>query len=287
MSTQTPENAPGPQGPPPATAPQQSSPSQSKPSGPSSGPESLDGVLSTTRPRGWLALATIAAVVLIVLIWSIVATIPQQITVPAAVSVDAVRTTVVSPVAGQVTVPVSTGDSVTAGKEIATVKPFDGGSDVVIEAPIDGTIGPIEVTDGQGVEPGTEITAVVRDLTQDAGIVVVTYLPPSQAELFNAGDDVDVIISDIATSRQYSVPAEVSSVAVTPSNEAAVATETGSQEFASQLAQQGGGVVYRVALTLSAASGDKPQTDVQAGEIVQIVNTYAQPHPIELLFGGR
>jgi len=26
---------------------------------------------------------------------------------------------------------------------------------------------------------------------------------------------------------------------------------------------------------------------VQAGEIVQIVNTYAQPHPIELLFGGR
>ncbi len=166
MSTQTPENARGPQGPPPATAPQQSSPSPSKPSGPSSGPESLDDVLNTTRPRGWMALATIAGVVIIVLIWSVVATIPQQITVPAAVSVDALRTTVISPVAGQVTVPAVTGDSVTEGKEIATVKPFDGGAEVSISAPVAGTVGPIEVTDGQGVEPGTEITSVVRDAQQ-------------------------------------------------------------------------------------------------------------------------
>ena len=287
MSTQTPDNAPGPQGPPPAAAPQQSSPRPSKPSGPSSGPESLDDVLNTTRPRGWMALATIAGVVVIVLIWSVVATIPQQITVPAAVSVDALRTTVISPVAGQVTVPAVTGDSVTEGKEIATVKPFDGGAEVSISAPVAGTVGPIEVTDGQGVEPGTEITSVVRDAKQDSGVVVVTYLPPSQAELFTAGDDVVAIINDLPTSRQFSIPAKVSSVAVSPSNEAAVATETGSRSFAQQLVREGDGVIYRVALTLSATSGTDTDTDVQAGEIVQIVNTYAQPHPIELLFGGR
>ncbi len=116
---------------------------------------------------------------------------------------------------------------------------------------------------------------------------MVTYLPPTQAELFTAGDDVVAIINDLPTSRQFSIPAKVSSVAVTPSNQAAVATETGSQNFAAQLVQQGGGVIYRVALTLSATGGADTDTDVQAGEIVQIVNTYAQPHPIELLFGGR
>lgn len=252
-----------------------------------SGPEGLSDVLTTTRPRGWLALATVAGIVVAVLVWSIVATVPQQVSVQAAISVGALRTTVVSPVNGQVEVPVLQGASVTQGETLATVTPFDGGPAVDVTAPSDGSVGTIEVSDGQGVEPGTAITSVVRAPNARTGTVVVTFLPSSQAVLFNSGDDVEVIVTDLATSQQVVIPATVQSTAVSPTDVEAITTETGSPAFATELTSQGTGVVYRVSLTLTATSQTLPSISVQPGEIVQIINTYAEPHPIDLLFGGR
>ena len=252
-----------------------------------SGPEDLADVLTTTRPRGWLALATVAGIVVAVLIWSIVATVPQQVSVQAAISLGALRTTVVSPVSGQVKVLVIQGESVEQGARLAAVTSFDGGPSVEVNAPSDGTVGTIEVSDGQGVEPGTSITSVVREPNARSGTVVVTFLPSSQAVLFNSGDDVEVIVTDLATAQRVAIPAKVQSIAVSPSDVEAITTETGSPAFANELTSQGSGVVYRVSMTLTATSQSSPSVSVQPGEIVQIINTYAEPHPIDLLFGGR
>lgn len=262
-------------------------PAQPAPANTSNAPESLEDVLATTRPRGWWALATIAGIVVAVLVWSVVATIPQQITVPAAISASALQTAVVSPTSGQVAVSVTAGTEVKEGQELASVTPFAGGAAVQITAPTAGTVGNVVVGNGQGVEPGTEITSVLRPPNPRTGTVVVTYLPASAAELFNANDEVVVVVTDIANSRNYTVPAKVDAVAISPSNVEAIANETGSPAFATELAKVGNGVVYRVSLTLTATSETLPSISVAPGEIVQIVNTYAQPHPIELLFGGR
>lgn len=266
---------------------QSPAPAQPAPANTANAPESLEDVLSTTRPRGWWALATITGVVLAVLIWSVVATIPQQITVPAAISVNALRTTVVAPISGQVAVSVTTGTEVKEGQELATVTPFEGGSATTVTAPTAGTVGSVVVGNGQGVEPGTEITSVLRSPNARTGTVVVTYLPASGAELFNAEDDVIVVVTDLASSRTYTVPAKVDSVAISPTSVEAISNETGSPAFAAELAKVGNGVVYEVSLTLTATSETLPSVNVAPGEIVQIVNTYAEPHPIELLFGGR
>jgi len=276
-----PANPPAaPPGPPPADG-------QAKKSDATSGPESLEDVLTTTRPRGWWALATISGIVVAVVVWSIVATIPQQISVPAVISVDALRTLVVSPVSGQVDVLVTQGTSVKQGEKVATVEPFGEGPTVDVTAPADGMVGSIEVADGQGVEPGTAVTSVSRSPDAEAGTVVVTFLPSSQALLFKSGADVKVIVTDLETSQQVAIEAKVQSIAISPSDSEAITTETGSPAFAAELTSQGSGVLYRVSMTLTAAPETLPSINVTPGEIVQIVNTYAQPHPIDLLFGGR
>jgi biotin carboxyl carrier protein len=232
-------------------------------------------------------LATISGIVVAVVVWSIVATIPQQISVPAVISVDALRTLVVSPVSGQVDVLVTQGTSVKQGEKVATVEPFGEGPTVDVTAPADGMVGSIEVADGQGVEPGTAVTSVSRSPDAEAGTVVVTFLPSSQALLFKSGADVKVIVTDLETSQQVAIEAKVQSIAISPSDSEAITTETGSPAFAAELTSQGSGVLYRVSMTLTAAPETLPSINVTPGEIVQIVNTYAQPHPIDLLFGGR
>lgn len=252
-----------------------------------SGPEDLDDVLRTTRPRGWWALGAISALVVIIVAWSLMATIPQQLTVPASISVDSLRTFVVSPASGQVSVKVRSGESVEADQELANIDPFDGSAAISVVAPSAGVVGSIEVADGQGVQPGTAITSVVRVPDADEGVVVTTFLPASQAALFASTEEVDVIVTDLPTARQISVPARVGNISVTPTDLDSIVAETGSRSFAESLAEQGRGVVFRVSIVLTPANDVAPSISIVPGEIVQIVNTYDNPRPIQLLFGGR
>lgn len=251
-----------------------------------SAPEGLDDVISTTKTRGWWALIAIAGAIVSILVWSLVATIPQQVVVPAVISVDTLTTTVISPVGGQVTIKVADGAQVEKGQEIAAVTPFAGGKAVSITAPSAGAVSDIEVNEGQGVEPGTVITSVVRAPSADSGVLVTTFLPSAEAILFDVGAEVEVIVTDIETAKHSTVTATVKSVGVSPTNLESITAETGSPGIAADLSSRGGGIVYRVALEL-APSADVSSAKVLPGEIVEVVNVYDDQRPIDLLFGGR
>lgn len=249
----------------------------------SAGPSDLDGVIRTTKPRTWWALAAITVAVVILLIWSIVATVPQQVSSTGVISaIDATRT-VPAPVEGSVEYSVEIGDEVSKGDLLATVAAFDGG-DQELTSPITGTVQDRLVPSGAGVSPGDGIVRVLQPASARSNTVALTYLPAEDAIRFDPEQSVQVFITDISSGRQSEVSGTVQSVSVIPSSPDAMTVEVGSRDLADQFTTEANGLPYRIAIELPESTPD--QKNVEPGEVVRIVNTYADPHPIELIFGG-
>ena len=266
--------------------PGQQRPQPSKPAG-QSGPESLDEILSTTKPRGWIALAAVLIVVVLVGVWSVIATLPQQLTVNAAVSVTNLRTSLVAPEAGTISVQADVGDTVKKGDEIALITTYADGKTISVAAPSGGIVDSILVNQGQGVEPGTQIGTVLDAEGRASEIRFVTFLPANEAILFDVGDEVEVIVTNVETSKRAAVKARVVLVGASPADVEFATVTTGSPSFARELSDRGGGVVYEVRMSVQGGPKTVISSEILPGEIVEVVNTYDEPHPIELLFGGR
>lgn len=276
MSQPTASAAPNPAAPSPAGPARQSS------------PESLDQLIETTRPRGWLALWAIAGAVLIAIVWSVVATIPQQVTATGVVSSFAYTVDVTATASGIITFSRDLERDASEGQEIATITPYDGGEPVVVPAPMAGRISTIYVNEGQGVEPGTTIAKMVVPTDPTLGIATVTYVPASQALRYTEGDTALVTVTDLSTARTTTADAEIAQVANSPSSIEGMTNISGSASLAEQWMQESGGAPFRILLRIEgwdeAAEGQEPPA---AGQVVQIVNTYSYIHPIEMLFGGN
>lgn len=253
---------------------------------PLAGAESLDTIIITTKTRGWWALWAIAATVVVVFIWSVVATIPQQSTGVGIVSSYGYLTDVSAPAAGTVKLS-KTSDSVRSGDVIGTVTAFGGGESVPVLAPVDGLISALYVNLGQGVEAGTRIAQVLSAPASASEIAVFTYLPATTALTFTPGEQASVVVTDPASSVTFQALATIQSVASTPSSVEAMTAFTNSAALANQWAEAAGGTPFRVVLSISETATSGVVAKLTPGAIVTIVNTYANPHPIDLLFGGN
>lgn len=255
----------------------------------SANPEALDQIIETTKPRGWLALWAIAAAVAIALVWSIVATIPLQVANTGVVSAFAYTVDVSAPADGAVGFEQDIARDVTEGEEIATITPFDGKPPVKVLAPASGQVQGIFVDQGQGVTAGTRMATVVRmpDLSSDRGIVVVTYVTANDAMNYNEGQSAQVTVTNIATSVTNVVSATIGNVANSPSSLEGMTNITGSQSLSEQWMKECDGAPFRVVLNITDWQGTNSSDLPAPGQVVQIVNTYGEVHPIQMLFGGN
>jgi hypothetical protein len=279
--------------------PSPATPSPATPSAPQHGapransPESLDGIIATTNPRGWWALWAIAGVVVAVLIWSIVATIPQQKTATGVVSPYAYSYDITATVAG-----VLTGDTdsvasdldvlkeVKKGEQIATIVPYDGTAPVPVLAPVDGELAAIYISQGEGVEPGTTLGRMTSTPNASAQVALIAWVPFSTAFTINDGESAQVTVSDVTTGETVTVPATIEAIAQTPSSIESMTSLSGNADLAEQWSAQAGGQPYRVELSLDLSTWPKDSSYPAPGSVIDIVATYAEVHPIEMLFGG-
>jgi hypothetical protein len=251
-------------------------------------PESLDEIIVTTKTHSWWALWAIAAAVLAAIIWSFVAQLPQQVSAVGVVSAFDYISDLTAPTSGTVTTAatsVQEGGRVAKGQTLAYITPYNGGAQVPVASPVDGTIHTVLVSDGEGVVAGMLIGQVVTQPVPAEGIHVVTYLPASAALVFDVGQVVDVLYTNIASSESETTTATVTSVADVPTSLEAMTVSAGSEAIASQWLQEAGGTPYRVSLTMTEWPESIPPP--APGAVLTVVNTYADPHPIELLFGGN
>lgn len=258
-----------------------------------SSPESLDGIIATTNPRGWWALWAIAGAVVAVLIWSIVATIPQQKSASGVVApygytheVTATTAGIFQGVAGTVASPSGILRDVKQGEQVGTITPYDGSAAVPVLAPVSGQVTSIYVAQGGGVEPGTPIGSMNATVAGESQLGIKAWVPLSTAFTLKPNEQAAVTITDVATGDTNTVTATIDAIADTPSTVEGMITLIGDPELAQQWSSEAGGQPYRIDLSLDLSTWPESSPYPAPGAVVSIVSTYAEVHPIEILFGG-
>ena len=251
-------------------------------------PERLDEVVGTTKPRGWIALIALCAIVLAVLIWSLVAVIPQQSSGVGVVSSIAYTVDVTAPVSGVFhTEQLTRAQGITEGQTLGTISPYDGSSTVTVKSPTAGSLNDVVVDNGSGVDQGQTLGRISVSPSPSKGILIVTYLSAATASTFFPGQKASVEVTNLAKSKTTVATAEILSVASSPSSQLNLETQAGSQSIADVWSSQSGGNPFRVNLLLRTDQDIPADLIPQGGQPVNIVNEYGTIHPIQLLFGGK
>jgi biotin carboxyl carrier protein len=243
---------------------------------------SLDRVVSTTTTASWLALTAVLVALVAATVWAFVATVPQQVTDVGVVDARAQSQQVVSPADGVVRFLETGGTTVAAGTKLATVTSADGSATAVM-APIAGTVSGIGVLDGSSVIRGSSLMVVSAE--PEAGIdTAVTLVSAARASLYSGTPSVQVAFADLATGRSYQVPAQVTSISNTPTTLGEQPSAALRNLFQDSADDAPGQVLYQVDLRLLNLQEVPAGSRTVGGQVLTITNTYARPHPIELLF---
>ena len=249
-------------------------------------PERLDQVIETTKPRGWWALIATAVAVVLVAIWACLANLPEQVSGQGVVSQFLYSDVVASPVDGVVQVAGKIGNAVKKGETVATVTSFSDGVTTPILASADGQLNTVSFVNGQGVSAGDELYTLNIAPDPAQGVIVVAFLPFSDATSFSVNESVEVSVVGVASGISSQATATILSVGKTPSTLDSMTLESGSASIAQRWLTEASGSPYRVILKLEGTTTAGGKNGLQAGELVKITNTYGTIHPIELLFGS-
>jgi hypothetical protein len=267
--------------------------SAEKPKAPSaSSPESLDSIIVTTKPHAWWALWAITGAVILVFIWSLVATIPIQTSATGIINGYKYNQIITALAAGvfesniDITAPKTLASTIPAGTIFGKITPYDGGPPVDVKTTVAGRITSIFVMQGAGVEVGEKLAELMQAPNPSQGMSITAYVPESTAFALDVGATADVTVTDVESGQTAVVPGTILSIGTVPASLDSMTTVTGSPSLSQQWSDEAGGMPYRVDLALSLAQWSPDIPLPKPGVIVSIVYTSAELHPIQLLFGG-
>jgi hypothetical protein len=251
-------------------------------------PEALDQVVGVTPVRGWLALAAVIVVLVVGLGWAFIGRVPQQFSVPAAVSTDPGPTEIIAGTTGAVeSLSISPGQVLAAGDEVARLRTPTGAL-VTVRAREAGVVREVLVNAGQGVSSLDDIAVTASATTTTDDVHIVTFVSAQRAgPYFFVGQRIKLDVPDVTTGVQQTLTARISSVADVPSSLAGVNTEVGDPGVAKQLYKAADGSPYRVEATVDGRAAGAHSARLSSGQVASITVVYGDPHPIDLLFGGR
>jgi multidrug efflux pump subunit AcrA (membrane-fusion protein) len=250
-------------------------------------PEALDQLVGVTPLRGWLALGVVIVVVVVGMGWAFTGRVPQQFSVSAVIATDPGPSEILAGTTGAVEeLSIAPGQEVAAGDEVASVRTAKGAL-VTVHARADGVVREVLITPGQGVRSLDTIAVTASSTSRTDDVHIVTYVSAQRAgPYFSVGQTVLLDVPDVSAGLQQALKARIASVAEVPSSLAGMTTEVGDPDLARQLFKDADGSPYRVEATIDRrASGARP-TELASGQVASVTVVYANPHPIELLFGG-
>lgn len=252
-----------------------------------SSPEALDQITETTTTHGWWALLAIAVAVGLAIIWSFIATIPQQVKATGVISSFNYSAMVAAPIGGIVTWDSDAKGELTPDTTVAMITPFDGSAPVKVKAGFAGSISSLYAMEGSGVEPGQDLATVVTTPDPSEGIVVVTYVSEADALTYTVGQNAQVAVTEIDSGKTFVTQGEIMDVGASAANQEGMLTVSGSRSLSEMWMNETDGLPFRVVLDLKDWPADHPSGIPGPGQIVDITNTYGSIHPINLLFGGN
>ncbi len=164
-------------------------------------PDQLDKAPRITSPLSWLALMALTAVVVFMLVWSIVGTLPETVEASGmVVSAASGTNTVYSTTSGRVTsILVAQGTLVYENTPVMVITPVQG-DPVTIEAGLVGYVTEMTVKQGDEVRSNGDLMRIAP--RTEAAQVVVCYVPTAIVQRVELGMDAYVTL-DSADSKTY------------------------------------------------------------------------------------
>ena len=248
--------------------------------------DALDEVVSTTTIGRWIALTVILVAFAAGLVWLFFGSLPQQTENYAVTTDSSAVTALAAPTAGTVIFNVANGDQVKEGAEVAKITPLNGDDPVTVTAPLAGNVSDITGANGIGVQAGAAlmtVTATISDLNQ---VTFVTFVPQEIATLYATTEDVRIRYQT-AKGQSEEIPGNVTFVSESPADPDSILDIVGGQDRLSLLTRGNELPLHQVTVTPQSDSSVTGEQLPSVGQVVTLFNRYADPRPIDLLFGDE
>ncbi len=160
-----------------------------------SNPEQLDKALMVTSPVSWLVLIGLTLIIVVVVIWSFIGTLPTTVSAQGIVSAPVSTNAVYSMDAGKViSVYVRPGSELHLGDEIIRYQNTAGETKSIYSDQV-GTVSEIMVNTGDSFSQGNELIRVSPKA--EGSQVVVCYVPIANARKINRGMRAQIYLDGI------------------------------------------------------------------------------------------
>ena len=237
--------------------------------------DELDRLVTVTHPRAWLTLGAVAALIVAALIWASIGSVTSTVSCDGILLAGPYVTRVTTLEGGQLErLDVNLGETIVAGQTVATLQTgTDGAGDpasAAVVSPYEGRVVSLQAYPGQYLTPGAPVLTVEPT---DAPLLATLYLPVDLGAHVRAGQEVEIMPTDVDVETYGFIPGRVVSVADMPSTpesmQAVLQNEFLVQQFSAA------GPVIRVEATLSRdpatfsgyawSSSDGPQMKLPGG----------------------
>ncbi len=206
-----------------------------------SSPDELDQVLKIVPTSSWLALWTMLAVIITVVLWGYLGSIPIITHGPGVLLARGTTHTVVSLVAGQVVeINAQRGDLIRAGTVVARVQPMQdypqtGRMDIV--ATIAGQVAELNIRNGSFVNAGDRVLSTVESSSR---LEAVLFLPADQGKRVRHGMEVRITPTTVRQEQYGMLLGRVRSVSDYPITETEMTEIVGNPDLTKVLLGEGG-----------------------------------------------
>lgn len=221
-----------------------------------SSPDQLDKALKITSPLSWLALIGLTLIVVVVIIWSIVGTIPEMISVEGVLTAPKGTNAIFATEDGEVTfVAVYEDDELSLnydsngnkhGTEVILYR-TPNNEEKSLETDQFGTVYSVNVAEGDRIEKGKEVVRLSPHINSDY-YVAVCYVSSMQRTPLEVGKKVQIYLSGVDSQSKGHIIGRIISIDSSPS------TDEGMRAVCGNLAgemQQNGMALYAVTCELA------------------------------------
>jgi hypothetical protein len=251
-------------------------------------PERLDELMVLTSPRSWLALLSMAALILVALTWSVVGTVTRGVEGQGIILQKGGLKTAHSLDDGVVSeLLVDVDDLIEVGQPIARVLDPAGGTRVE-SSPYRGRVVELMVNEGELIARGAALAAIVDE---QAPLELLLYLAPTQGKQVEAGMLVAVSPTTVPREEYGYIHGRVASVSDYPKTKAGMLRHLQNERLVESLSQAGPPIEVWVELETGAttsgfawSSGDGPPELITSGTLASARVTTRELRPISLLF---
>lgn len=255
-----------------------------------SSPEELDQLMQVTTPKGWLALAGLAGLIAVALMWGFLGHVPTKVTGQGILLNTGGVTQVSTLTSGQVrAIYVQEGDVIPKGKTIARITDETGERDRVI-SPEAGRVLEIRAAEGDVIAAGSPILSLGPANQTSGELEAIVYVPAGEGKKIRPNMAIEVTPSIVSRAEAGFIPGRVVSVSEFPVTRDGMRQTLGSDALAQELGAGGAMIEIRALLESDPNSrsgyrwsSKEPAVSIENGTLSAAEIVIEQRRPISLV----